>query len=70
MITPDIEDRLKPSECDHIIAHAAAFILRWGTVDCGHHKQWVLDQTLRILTGTMYGEIIEALDGWSEGIPP
>lgn len=31
---------------------AIIFISRYGGIDGGHHKQWVLDQVARILLGT------------------
>jgi len=71
MNTSDIaEYRPKLAERDHVIAQAAAFIVRWGSIDGDHHKQWVLDQVLRILMGTAYGEFIALIANWSEGIPP
>ena len=30
---------------------ALIFIKQYGGIDGGHHKQWVLDQVVRILTG-------------------
>lgn len=31
---------------------AMIYITRYGQIDGGHHKQWVLDQVARILLGT------------------
>ena len=31
---------------------ALVYISRYGQIDGGHHKQWVLDQVARILLGT------------------
>jgi hypothetical protein len=31
---------------------AMLFIARYGSIDGGHHKQWILDQVARILKGT------------------
>jgi hypothetical protein len=40
------------------------FIERYGQYDGGHHKQWVMDQVVRILKGT----IIEVkLAKWNDG---
>ena len=52
----------------------AEFILN-HTVDGGHHKQWVLDQVLRMLvTESAYKSMIQEFKdegyGWDEGIPP
>lgn len=54
-------------------------IERFGGVDGGHHKQWVIDQIARILTGTEYEKWVTEMkageDGpdtydWDEGIAP
>ncbi len=54
-------------------------ILELGSFDGAHHKQWALDQTLRVLAGVHYPELIAAFcvgEGgsetyeWSEGIAP
>jgi len=58
---------------------ALEMILRYGGIDGGHHKQWVLDQVVRILTDENYENfVIWANDGedgpetynWDEGCPP
>lgn len=42
-----------------------------GIHDGGHHKQWVLDQMVRVLAGDGYEEWLRDLgDEWEEGIPP
>jgi hypothetical protein len=43
---------------------ALRYIFTYGQIDGAHHKQWVLDQVVRILTGTPI-EITEAR--WSNG---
>lgn len=54
-------------------------IEQYGSIDGNHHKQWVLDQVIRILTEEEYEKWIkEFKDGedgpetydWDEGIPP
>jgi hypothetical protein len=62
------------------IAAALAVIHQYGGTDGAHHKQWVLDQVVRELTGPDYAEWIhrfewpehhdEALNAWDEGIAP
>ena len=58
---------------------ALDLILRYGGIDGAHHKQWVLDQVVRLLTGPRYGKWIEEhADGedgpstyeWDTGIAP
>ena len=39
----------------NVIQDALDLILRYGAIDGGHHKQWVLDQVVRTLTVTPEG---------------
>jgi len=50
-----------------------------GSYDGSHHKQWALDQIIRLITGDKYDEWLKAyMDGedgpetyyWDEGIAP
>lgn len=59
------------------IADALSIIIRYGGIDGGHHKQWVLDQIVRKLTGEDYQNwVAEYDDGdgddhlWDVGIAP
>jgi hypothetical protein len=61
------------------IAEALDIIHRYGVIDGAHHKQWVLDQVVRALTGDGYADwVIRQKDGedgpdtyeWDEGIAP
>lgn len=61
------------------IQSALSCIRQYGGIDGGHHKQWVLDQVVRELTGPAYAEWVrEQKDGedgpdtyeWDEGIAP
>jgi dCMP deaminase len=58
---------------------ALELIERYGGIDGEHHKQWVIDQVVRALTGDGYAEWVrEMKDGedgpdtyeWDEGIAP
>lgn len=58
---------------------AMNLIIRYGGIDGGHHKAWVLDQVMRVLAGDQYDEIVrkacEGVDGpntysWDVGIAP
>jgi len=58
---------------------ALDLIAQYGGIDGGHHKQWLLDQTVRILAGDNYddwvGEWQDGEDGpetyiWDTGIAP
>ena len=40
------------------------FIWKYGQIDGGHHKQWVIDQTVRILLGN---KINISLHKWDDG---
>lgn len=68
-------------ELEERIAAAVAQIERYGGIDGEHHKQWLLDQTLRTLLGGDYDAWFAAYnayvdeDGntysnWDIGIPP
>jgi hypothetical protein len=59
--------------------NALEVIHRYGGIDGGHHKQWVLDQVVRALTGDRYAAWVANQkagdDGpntyeWDEGIAP
>lgn len=57
------------------ILNAIEFIAEWGTVDGAHHKQWVVDQVMRILAGESYENFVADfrevhLDDWPVGIAP
>lgn len=58
---------------------AVALAVRYGGIDGQHHKQWVIDQMVRILCAGDYPRVIrEAKAGpdgpdtysWDEGIAP
>ena len=40
------------------------YAFRYGQIDGGHHKQWVIDQMTRILLGT---PVIFSLAKWDDG---
>ena len=61
------------------IANAITVAFEYGWIDGAHHKAWVIDQMLRILSGDKYSNIIaDACDGedgpntyeWDIGIAP
>ncbi len=57
---------------------ALDFISQWGNFDGDHHKQWVLDQLVRILADNYEEWVREQMAGedgpytysWDEGIAP
>lgn len=58
-----------------LIRQATELIHRYGGIDGAHHKQWVLDQVMRILKGLEYEAWLEEYsedgeDEWDEGIAP
>jgi hypothetical protein len=70
----DYFERFTPKEGDALV-----LILSYGGIDGAHHKDWVLDQIVRIITGDDYDEFVEmAKDGedgpntysWDVGVPP
>lgn len=60
------------------IAIALHFINEYGGIDGAHHKQWVLDQVVRVLAGNYDEWVIKHNAGvngpdtydWDEGIAP
>lgn len=61
------------------IEEAINMAVKYGGIDGAHHKDWVIDQMVRILAGDNYEKIIaEAKAGedgpdtysWDEGIAP
>jgi hypothetical protein len=61
------------------IQQAINLAISYGGIDGSHHKTWVIDQMLRVLTGNLYDKsIAEARSGedgpetydWDVGIPP
>jgi hypothetical protein len=57
---------------------ALDLIGEWGGIDGGHHKQWLLDQLVRVLAEDYRAWVVEYQDGedgedtyeWDEGIAP
>lgn len=61
------------------IQEALDIAIRYGGIDGAHHKDWVIDQMVRVLTGKNYAAFVQqACDGedgpetytWEIGIPP
>ena len=61
-------------ELESRIIEAVAIGGKYGAIDGGHHKTWVIDQMIRTLLGDEYQEWLEAWNGhgseWDEGIAP
>lgn len=59
-----------------MVEQAISLALRDARYSGEHHKQWVIDQMLRILTGSAYERVIENWkrlareDDWWTGIAP
>ena len=67
------------SNSDRKLTKIEDIIMQYGGIDGGHHKQWVLDQIVRIISGDNYYDWIKFYnDGdegsntyqWDEGIAP
>lgn len=89
---PDALERIKKMIAEHHgqvvimpneefipVQRALNIILQYGGIDGEHHKTWVIDQVVRILTGDKYEEWVrDACDGedgpntygWDVGIAP
>lgn len=66
------------------VVGALRVALAYGSIDGAHHKDWVIDQMVRALTGSEYEAFIKRQEnngepdnglychgrGWSEGIAP
>lgn len=59
------------------VQEAARIAHRYGMIDGGHHKQWVIDQMLRTTLGPEgYEQWVKDMNSdpdylpWDEGIPP
>lgn len=74
-----IIERCAKESTDERLQKALDIILQYGGIDGEHHKTWVIDQVVRILTGDKYEEWVrEACDGedgphtysWEVGIAP
>ena len=66
-------------ESKKIISEAIEVGVKYGGIDGAHHKDWVIDQMIRILAGDHYEQIvIEACSGedgpstysWDCGVAP
>lgn len=56
-------------------SHALAVAFAYADIDGGHHKQWVIDQMVRAITGENYQEFLDTYNDpeygeWDEGIAP
>jgi hypothetical protein len=68
-----------PESIEDRVQLAVDLIARYGQIDGAHHKTWVLDQVVRVLTGDRYEQVIAdycageygpETYGWDEGIAP
>ena len=73
-----ISKRTKINATDPV-KEALDLAYRYGSIDGGHHKMWVIDQMVRALTGDGYGKWVQehnlGEDGpetysWDRGIAP
>ena len=64
---------------EYNVEEALRLLIRYGQIDGEHHKTWVIDQAVRLLSGDYYDELIQISnngeDGpetytWDVGIPP
>jgi len=75
----DTESTLTPEER---LSELAGIVYRYGQIDGGHHKMWVMDQMIRRITGKNYEDFVKDYQGeyneeeeyfdyeWDEGIAP
>ena len=64
---------------EYNVENALRMLIQYGQIDGAHHKTWVIDQAVRLLSGDYYDELIQISnngeDGpetytWDVGIPP
>lgn len=80
ILKADIETVLNMlKEKDEKIEKVLELIFQYGQIDGGHHKAWVIDQIVRILTGDKYKEWVKEYTydeetgecySWNKGIAP
>lgn len=73
----NIFERLNAETLRGRITKALEVAGRYGGIDGGHHKQWVIDQMVRALTDGRYARWVEDYEGengehgeWDVGITP
>lgn len=68
----EADDRLENAPMDELhdrISSAAALLLENGQTDGIHHKQWVIDQALRmLLSEEAYEKLTD--ENWEKGLAP
>ena len=52
---------------EYNVEEALRLLIRYGQIDGEHHKTWVIDQAVRILTGNYYDELIAAANDGEDG---
>ena len=73
------QQKLRQKQRD--VAGVLEIIFLYGLTDGAHHKQWVLDQVVKILAGNHYDDWVKDHNGqidsdgeteykWDVGIPP
>ena len=56
---------MKEQDKEHLID----LLIEVGGIEGAHHKQWALDQALRVLMGESY-EYLHLVQEWDQGIAP
>ena len=49
------------------IAQVLMIARNYGQIDGGHHKQWVIDQMVRVLTGSQYPNFVREYKAGEDG---
>jgi hypothetical protein len=52
---------------EYNVEEALRLLIRYGQIDGEHHKTWVIDQAVRLLTGNYYDELIAAANDGEDG---
>jgi hypothetical protein len=68
------DETLQDLKRGNVLERAAAIALEDGDVEGSHHKQWVIDQMLRVICGERYSYMIALYESngreWDTGIAP
>lgn len=70
----DFDATIERLERGDIVERACVIALKYGQIDGAHHKDWVIDQMLRVLAGAEYERLIALYNTegyeWYVGIAP
>jgi hypothetical protein len=54
---------------DELIIEITAVLIAGLTTDGAHHKQWALEEAMRIIVPNLFAVLKDSWD-WDDGVPP